>query len=59
MSHRNIKNTLIRTQPVNFENEDEFTRKGAKTVEEAKKLIERSFEYVGAVEDAKLSRKRK
>jgi len=59
LGHRNIRNTLIYTQLVNFENQDEFICKAAETVEEAKDLIEHGFEYVGAVEDAKLFRKRK
>jgi len=44
---------------VNLENEDEHICKVAKTVEEANGLIEHGFEYVCAVEDAKLSRRRK
>jgi len=56
---RNIKNTLIYMQLVKFENEDDFVCKSAETVEEAKEIIERGFEYVCAFEDAKLFRKRK
>jgi len=59
LGHRNIKNTLIYMQLVNFENEDERICKAARTVKEAKVLIEQGFEYVCAVEDAKLFRKRK
>jgi len=46
-------------QLVKFENEDDFVCKSAETVEEAKEIIERGFEYVCAFEDAKLFRKRK
>ena len=44
---------------VNLENEDEHICKAAKTEEEANGLTEHGFEYVCAVEDAKLFRKRK
>jgi hypothetical protein len=38
LSHRNIQNTLIYTQLVNFESENYHS--AAETIEEAKKLIE-------------------
>jgi hypothetical protein len=43
---------------VNFESDD-YVCKVAKTVDEAKALIEDSFEYVTDIEDIKLFRKRK
>ncbi len=43
--HRNIANTLIYTQLVEFES-DEFCSAVANNVDEAKKLIEAGFEYV-------------
>jgi integrase len=58
LGHRSIKNTLIYTQLVKFES-DEFLCKVAKTVEEAKVLIEDGFDYVTQVDDVKLFRKRK
>ena len=58
LGHRNIKNTLIYTQLIEFEN-DEFVCKVAKTVQEASDLIENGFEFICAFEDAKLFRKRK
>jgi integrase len=58
LGHRNIKNTLRYTQLVNFET-DEYVCKIAKTVEEAKALIEDGFDYVTDVEGFKLFRKRK
>jgi len=59
LGHRNINSTLIYTQLVKFEKEDEFHSATAKTVEEAKKLIEAGFEYVCEIEGIKLFRKRK
>jgi integrase/DNA-directed RNA polymerase subunit RPC12/RpoP len=59
LGHKNIKNTLIYTQLVNFPGEDEFICKAARTVEEAKQLIEAGFEYVCEIENVKLFRKRK
>jgi integrase len=59
LGHKRIQNTLIYTQLINFQNEDEYICKAAKTVEEAKQLIEVGFEYVCEVNDVKLFRKRK
>jgi integrase len=59
LGHKNIKNTLVYTQLVNFPGEDEFICKAARTVEEAKQLIEAGFEYVCEIENVKLFRKRK
>jgi len=58
LGHRNIKNTLIYTQLIDFK-DDEYACKAAKTVEEATKLIESGFEYVTEIEGLKLFRKRK
>jgi integrase/DNA-directed RNA polymerase subunit M/transcription elongation factor TFIIS len=58
LGHRNINNTLIYTQLVNFES-DEYHSATAKTVQEAKQLIEAGFEYVCDMENLKLFRKRK
>jgi integrase len=59
LGHRNIKNTLIYTQLVNSEGDDEYICKAAKTVEQAAELIEAGFEYVCEVDGVKLFRKRK
>jgi len=58
LGHKNIKNTMIYTQLVNFE-ADEFVCKAARNVEEASKLIEGGFEYVCDIDGVKLFRKRK
>ena len=59
LGHRNIKNTLIYTQLIKTENDEEYISKVAKTINEARKLVESGFEYVCEIEDAKLFRKRK
>ncbi len=58
LGHRDIKTTLIYTQLVNFES-DEYHSAVAKTIEEARKLIEAGFEYVCDVDGVKLFRKRR
>ena len=58
LGHKNIRNTLVYTHLVNFESED-YVCKVAKTVEEAKVLVESGFDYVTDVEAYKLFRKRK
>jgi len=58
LGHKSIENTLLYTHLINFE-DDEFTCRVAKTVNESKELIEAGFDYVTDVEDAKLFRKRK
>jgi integrase/ribosomal protein L37AE/L43A len=58
LGHKNIKNTLIYTQLVTFENED-FICKAANNVKEATDLIEAGFEYVCEMATVKLFRKRK
>jgi len=59
LGHRKIESTLIYTQLIKFENEDDFICRIAKTVKEAKELIEVGFEYVTDMEGFKLFRKRK
>jgi integrase len=58
LGHKNIQNTLVYTHLVNFGSED-YVCKIAKTIQEAKSLIEEGFEFVTAFQDAKLFRKRK
>jgi len=57
--HKSIKNALVYTQLIDFPEDDEFVCKVEKTVQEASQLIENGFEYVCAMDDAKLFRKRK
>ena len=57
-AHKNIKNTLIYTQLVTFENDD-YVCKVAANVKEATELSETGNEYVCDTENVKMSRKRK
>ena len=62
LGHRNIKKTFIYIQleqAIFKEENDEFHSAVAKTVDEAKSLIETGFEYVGTHENLMLFRKRK
>jgi integrase len=58
LGHKNIKNTLIYTQIVTFE-DDEYICKTADNVKEAKELIEAGYQYVCDMDNLKLFRKRK
>ena len=58
LGHKSIKNTLVYTHLVDF-GSDEYVCKIAKTVDDAKILIEDGFEYVTDIEGMKLFRKRK
>jgi len=58
LGHRSIQSTLIYTQLVNFD-EEEFTCKVAKSIDEVKELVEAGFEYVCDYEGYKVFRKRK
>lgn len=59
LGHRDINSTLVYTQLVNFQDPEEFTCRVAKTLTEAKELVEAGFDYVTDIENAKLFRKRK
>ena len=60
LGHKSIKNTLIYTQLVEFEeNTDQYISKVATTVDEARELIEAGFEYVCDMDGVKIFRKRK
>jgi hypothetical protein len=58
LGHKNIANTLIYTQLVEFEG-DEYSSALAHNVDEAQKLIEAGFEYVYNHNETMLFRKRK
>jgi len=58
LGHKSIKNTLVYTHLVDF-GSNEYVCKAAKTVIEAKALIESGFDHVTDVEGMKLFRKRK
>lgn len=50
LGHKNIQNTLLYTQLIDFETDD-YHSATAKTVQEAQKLVEAGFEYVCDFED--------
>ena len=58
LGHRNIQNTLVYTQLADFES-DEYHSAVAKTVEEARKLVESGFTFVCDTDDIRLFSKRK
>jgi len=58
LGHRNIESTLVYTQLISFES-DEFHSAVAKTMDEARKLLEDGFDYVCQKGDIMLFRKRK
>jgi len=58
LGHRNIKNTLVYTQLITFE-DDEYVCKAASNVKEAAELVEAGYEYVCDMETVKLFWKRK
>jgi integrase len=58
LGHRNIQSTLVYARLADFGNE-EYHAATAKTLEEAKALIESGFEYVCEMAEFKLFRKRK
>ena len=58
LGHKNIKNTLRCVHLINFDNE-EYSVRATKNVEEASGLIEQGFEFVVDMDGIKLFRKRK
>ncbi|MEM2130108.1 MAG: site-specific integrase [Candidatus Bathyarchaeia archaeon] len=59
LGHRQLKTTLRYTQLLQNPSDEQFICKVAKTVEEAKELVESGFEYVTEMDGSKLFRKRK
>jgi len=58
LGHKNIRNTLVYTHLIDSRS-DEYVCKIAKTVDDAKVMVEDGFEYVTDIEGMKLFRKRK
>jgi integrase len=58
LGHRSIKNTLIYTQLIPNDVEEHYISKVAKTINEARLLIEAGFQYVCDIKGVKLFRKR-
>jgi len=59
LGHKNIKNTLIYTQLIEFETMDQYHVRVAKTIEEACEFVKSGFEFVTEMDGAKIFRKRK
>ncbi|MEM3602778.1 MAG: tyrosine-type recombinase/integrase [Candidatus Bathyarchaeia archaeon] len=59
LGHKSLKTTLRYTQLVNYPHAEEYVCKVAKTVDEAKELVEAGFEYVTDMEGVKLFKKLK
>jgi len=59
LGHRKIETTMIYTQLIHLNEEDEYTCKTAKDINEATQLVENGFEYITEIDGLKLFRKRK
>jgi len=59
MGHRKVETTLIYTQLLQSDNEENYTCKVAEDIKQATELIENGFEYVTEIDGLKLFRKRK
>jgi integrase len=59
LGHKNIKNTLLYTQLIQVEKDDQYVCKVAKTQEEIVDLVSQGFEFVCYSDDLKFFRKRK
>jgi len=59
LGHKNIQNTMVYINLVNFSEDDSFTVKVGSTLEECTNLLEAGFEFVTDFEGQKLFRKRK
>jgi len=59
MGHKKIETTLIYTQLLHLEKDDNYTCKVAENVEQSRQLIQNGFEYVTEQDGLKLYKKRK
>jgi integrase len=59
LGHKKIETTMLYTQLVNFNEDEEYTCKTASNVKEATDLIEHGFQYVTEIDGFKLFKKRK
>jgi len=59
LGHKNIKNTLVYTHLVSFDEDDAYIVKVASSIEEFTSLLEAGFEFVSDYEGRKVLRKRK
>jgi integrase len=59
LGHHKIETTMIYTQLIHFNEEEEYTVKTANNISEASQLIEHGFEYITEIDGIKIFRKRK
>jgi len=59
LGHKKIETTMLYTQLITFNEEENYTCKTATNIKEAQDLIEHGFEYVTELDGMKLFRKRK
>lgn len=59
LGHKKIETTMLYTQLITFNENEEYTCKTASTPEEASQLIEVGFQYVTQIDGIRLFRKRK
>lgn len=59
LGHKNIQNTLVYTHLMEFEENDQFIVKVAKTLDEYTELLELGYNYVSDYDGMKVLRKRK
>jgi len=59
MGHKKIETTLVYTQLLDQNGDEEYTCKTATNIKEATSLIENGFEYITEIEGHKIFRKRK
>jgi len=59
MGHRNLRNTLIYTQLLQFDEDENYTVKASQTTEQDMELMENGFEFHTERDGIKLFRKRK
>ena len=53
------KNTMLYTQLISTETDEEYVLKISRTINEKRKFVEVGFQYVCEIEDSKLFRKHK
>jgi integrase len=59
LGHKKIETTMIYTQLVHFNEDDDYTCKTASNINETTQLIEHGFEYITDMDGLKIFRKRK
>jgi len=59
LGHKSISSTIVYTHLVDFEENDQYIVKVAKTIDEFTELLEIGFNYVSDFEGLKVLRKRK